>query len=212
MSSNSRIKSYFNFDPIELIDDIVCAVSQYINDGIESLAALLIQLDNNEETRNRVINKITELMQDSLNRNSDLFELYLMRNIFVIPVDVDLASAIDSAESDQSFDVSNNLSHENELDEEIENLYKKINEQKLVYLSHLKNIKENEIQSQIYEQIISRVPILEKLLLEYQELPQQKLDELVSLAEDCFNLSKNAKSINDSEHLLEFHKKSFNFD
>ena len=57
MSSNSRIKSYFNFDPIELIDDIVCAVSQYINDGIESLAALLIQLDNNEETRNRVINR-----------------------------------------------------------------------------------------------------------------------------------------------------------
>ena len=211
-SSNARVKTYFQFDPLELIDDIVCATSQYVNDGIESLYALFAQLDMSENIKNEFITKLSQKIQESLNKNSDLFELYLMRNIFVIPIDVDLASALD-IEENKNIEDNNNFIVENEdFDSEIIALYDKINELKTEHSFLIESIKRNKINLYISDRIIERIPDFQEIIGMYNSIPNEKITQLNLLSQEISSLLNNFKNDDNLIEKNKFNEKSFVFD
>ena len=72
-TSTSRVRSFFNFEPLDFIDDTVNAVAIYAADAIVSLAAFMKEDKVPDNEINKIKNKLNQRVAEELNRNSELF-------------------------------------------------------------------------------------------------------------------------------------------
>jgi hypothetical protein len=62
--------------------------------GIEWLGSVMVDVRISDHHKRSFMRELTTRVMHSLNVNSDIFEIYVMRNIFHIPVDVDLTGSL----------------------------------------------------------------------------------------------------------------------
>ena len=171
MCANIRVRSFFGFDPNAMIDDIASSVMYYINSNINALAPLLTG-DSGER-----MNEFITRLQESYIKNMDLFELYTMRNIFDIPLDLDLVDVEQEQESDIKLDDSF-VADSNDYDNELLALYQRFNEQQEQKKMHVNNINELESQLSINQQILQRAAKIKSIISEAHSLPVNRVQQL----------------------------------
>ena len=215
--SNGRVRQFFGFDPVEFVDDVVCATSFYINGLQESLSSLLSAESISQNRQNEIKTKLFSALQSSIDLNSDIFELYLMRNIFHIPVDADLTSELVSnstknipIQSETSF--SYDLEEEEELDSELRNLYQQIREEQEKRHSLQQSIFKHKINLQQTQEITKRSTQINNIIRSAQELPTQQIDELHDKLQKVYQKAKSFQSDFSDKQTLAFHQSAFSFD
>ena len=222
--SNARVRSFFKFDPIEFSDDVVCALSSYISSAIDSLVSLMSKVDVSEKDKRTFISNLISVMQESLDKNADKFEAYILRNIFDISVNVDLAAAIDTPKKGES---SNNSVHdsfgindideedldENELDNELTQLYNKIQSEQNKRIELLASIKGNRVKLNEAKQIVERLPKINQIINLASQLPKNDIQDLENKIQNLLDTAKGIlnKTVNEKKS-IEFEKEAFQFD
>lgn len=224
VSSSSRVKTFFNFDPYELIDDTVSAVTQYITDALMSFTECLKGNRFTQDEANQISAKLQREISKSLAENADLFEMYLLRNIFNVPLNVDLGQNLNDDFQESSnlmesmmssnMDISSIQSMNNELDAEIESLRAQIIERYQQYIDLCKRIQKNELEALYLEKLISRFDKIESILHSISQLPTEQAKLLCQKTEECLKKAQQIneakqRSLNDS---LALQKASFTFD
>lgn len=185
--SNARIRSYFGFDPVEFVDDIVVATSEYINGSLESLAAAVSVQDMPIDAKEKFMGKVNSRMQRSLNINSDLLEMYVMRNIFWIDVDVDMAAELRQADK-SAVSISVDMDYDDGTDRRLKDLYAEISSESSKRTALLHAIDATEKQCKVAEQIVARRAEIDALLGELQSLPTDRVESAVSVLQSYKDL------------------------
>lgn len=211
VASVARARTFFGFNPVDFVDDIVCAMSFYISSCMEAISAKLAEVQISPNHKQRFIKELTDAVQKSVNKNADLFELFVMRNIFHIDTDVDLASALSAPTVEKSRD---NVSVMNEdtddgIDAELEALYAEIETESRRRCELIQKIKQNDAQLTIAEALEKRRPELEALARESQTLPSAEITEKIRSFEDILDRLKSRRR---SQPSLAFQKQAFQFD
>ena len=160
--STSRVRSFFNFEPLDLIDDTVNAVAIYAADAIVSLAAFLKEDKVPDNEINKIKSKLNQKVAEELNRNAELFGLYLIRNIFNIPASIDLAAALTQTTNPNETETSEiheetvtgvSAEEMNEVDKEIDSLIAQIGEKHNQYIQIAQSIKQNETEAKFLNEL-----------------------------------------------------------
>lgn len=218
VESNTRIRQFFGFDPIEFVDDVVCSTSYYINGLKESLSSLLTSESISQNKQNEIKSKLFTALQASIDLNSDIFEMYLMRNIFHIPVDVDLTSELSTPSKNISeFDnlssesIINENTNEEELDNELEELYEQIRNAQNEQQRLKQQIRSKKTMIKQTNEIIKRTDLIDEIIRNANEIPMEQIDELLKNLQGTYQKAKTYHS-DVSENKLLYHKSSFTFD
>jgi hypothetical protein len=213
-ASNARVQTFFQRDPIEFIDDVVMAMSHYVQSGIESLGSVMVNVRLSDNHKRAFMRELTARVMHSLNVNSDIFEMYVMRNIFHIPVDVDFAGSLAQSQdsSAEALDGSFKPAPESDdFDKEILRLRAKIRESNEKRKRLLHSVKENEAKLQISKAALDRMP---EILEEAQATADLPCDQINRLIQSMRNLLRKSKAIEvgDAMQSLAFHEAAFSFD
>lgn len=83
-----REKKFFGFHPVEIVDDIITCVEDYLCDGVDVLEKTICKLDGCKDKRGDVGQGLDKLLGDvnqTVVKNLDKFELYVLQNIFKTP-------------------------------------------------------------------------------------------------------------------------------
>ncbi|EAX95489.1 hypothetical protein TVAG_222860 [Trichomonas vaginalis G3] len=223
VSSSSRVKSFFQFDPCDLIDDTISAVTQYINDALVSFSEHLKASKFSQSEIDEIRAKITREISNSLAVNADLFEMYLLRNIFNIPLSIDLASVVtnnfteNSATSDSIAsiaDIPSIKTTNKDLNDQIEDLRQQIIHKHKQYTELCHSIQEKEVQALYLENLVKRFDRIEKVLKQISSLPTEEARKLCESSEDCLRKAQEIQERVQSatQNNLNFQKNSFTFD
>eukprot|EP00005_Dracoamoeba_jomungandri_P014770 CAMPEP_0174265112 /NCGR_PEP_ID=MMETSP0439-20130205/25301_1 /TAXON_ID=0 /ORGANISM="Stereomyxa ramosa, Strain Chinc5" /LENGTH=280 /DNA_ID=CAMNT_0015351397 /DNA_START=49 /DNA_END=891 /DNA_ORIENTATION=- len=77
-------QEFFGFHPVHFVDDIINAVNRYVCDACDALEkSLEVHID--KEVCSEATNKIWGEMQKNVDKYFDTWELYVLRNVFVVP-------------------------------------------------------------------------------------------------------------------------------
>lgn len=224
--STSRVRSFFNFEPVDVIDDAVNAVAVYAADVIVSLTTCLKEdgFPDNEVTK--IKNKLNQRVAEELNKNSELFILYLLRNVFNIPASVDLAAAYTAPSTHNDDDLSkSDISHEEPItgvsedqmkaiDTEIDKMLAQINGKYDEYVEMCKSIRANETEAVYLDKILERLNKIESIVDRVNELPTDRLENVNTKLKECIQETESMieKTRKDANSSIEQHKRSFDFD
>ena len=221
-TSTSRVRSFFNFEPIDFIDDTVNAVAIYAADAIVSLAAFMKEDKVPDNEINKIKNKLNQRVAEELNRNSELFGLYLIRNIFNIPASIDLAAALtqrgaeDQESTEIQEDVVTGVSPEEmgQVDKEIESLIAQISERHDHYTQLCNSIRKNESEAIFLEELTKRISKIENIVERTNALPFQQLGQIDNMANDCMQLVQSMMQTKDlsATQSVDQHSRDFTFD
>lgn len=223
VQSDPRIRSFFGFDPLVMIDDIICATSHYINNGIDSLYSLLSQYNLSDERKTEITRKLAYKLNESFNKNSDMFEMYCMRNIFPIHVDIDLCDAlINSEKSAPASPYRNQIGPDEDIDEVSETLdqqlleiQKNIEDQKTIYYDLVQSIRSKKVQLCVSQKLLERKPRIEHLINKYKQIPAEKIANITQQMTACLEMVEKYANIlaEEEQHKrLSYHKNTFKFD
>ena len=179
-ASNARIRSFFQFDPLEFVDEVVIATSEYINGGLESLTAILDLQDSPPAAKAELLRQLNKRLQKSLNLNSDLLEMFVMRNIFWVDIDVDLAFELSSTVP-QSPAVALDGDDGDRLDEELESLRASIASEAERRARLIQSIRGNEEKARAASLVAERAPAIESLLKDIEALPVGDVSRALTL-------------------------------
>lgn len=78
---------YFGFTPISYVDSVIAAVNEYLAKTVDALQKLLEKKLENQLTPKEIdqsLTKMVDILQASIDKNFDRFELYVLKNIFRI--------------------------------------------------------------------------------------------------------------------------------
>lgn len=219
--SITRAKAFFGMNPLEFVDDVVSSVSTYVQETLDAMFAKLLEVKVSQNHKYKFERDIAAAMHESINTNADLFELYVMRNIFHIDVDVDLTDAltrsletstIGDETSAERVDFSFGYDDSDGLDGQLEELYRQIQIEQSKRKSLASEIRTNQAQVKIVEMILERLPAIKELAASVKELPIDDIDRIIS---QCQQLLERVKSIppeQDPAKSLAFHQNTFIFD
>jgi hypothetical protein len=214
IASNARVRSYFQRDPIEFVDDIVMAMSHYVNNGIESLASVMTDLHLSENHKRAFIRELKSRVVLSLDRNSDIFEMYVMRNIFHIPVDADLVGMMapepegDPGDLNQSFHATD---ESDKLDRELIAITREIQDAQARQRELAASIRATETQLKVCELVLARLPDVVELAEAADKLPTKRIDQLIQAMEAMLEAARAAEARAPAQSLA-FHQAAFKFD
>ena len=180
-ASNARIRSFFQFDPLEFVDEVVIATSEYINGGLASLTAILDLQDSPPSAKAELLRQLNKRLQKSLNLNSDLLEMFVMRNIFWVDIDVDLAFELSSAALPQSPALATDSDDSDRLDEELESLRASIAREAERRANLIRSIRGNEEKARAASLVAERAPAIESLLKDIEALPVGDVSRALTL-------------------------------
>ena len=211
VASVARARTFFGFNPVDFVDDIVCAMSYYISSCLEAISAKLAEVRVSPNHKQRFMRELSEVVQKSVNKNADLFELFVMRNIFHIDIDVDLAGALTAPEVHEDGGGVSMIQGDSDdgTDAELEALYAEIEKETRRRCELIKTIRQEEAQLAIAEALEKRLPEIEELGKCAHELPSDEVNEKIRRFEDIL---EHLKSHRRSEPSLEFQKQAFRFD
>lgn len=164
-------------NPIDFVDDVVCAVSFYVTEGLEAIASKLTEVRISRNHVHKFVTTITSAMQKSVDKNSDLMELYVMRNIFHIDTDVDLAGALSSPMRSPRKEMIPDVS--DDLDVRLTNLYEEIEAEERKKMRLVAAIKREEEQLKITEMIDARLPEIRELAKAAKALPHADVNAML---------------------------------
>ena len=181
-ASNARIRSFFEFDPLDFIDEVVIATSEYINGGLASLTAVVDLQDVAARARSDFLQQLNKRLQKSLNVNSDLLEMFLMRNIFWIDVDVDLAFEF-SRSDPQNLEPEPDDADETELDKQLESLRAEIGKELARRMQLQEQIRANSERELVASIIAERETDVTELIHDIKSLPVEEVTRACSVLE-----------------------------
>lgn len=217
--SNPRIRSFFKFDPIEFSDDVICSLSFYINNTIDTINSLLTSIEVSEKNKSIFQNELVTKLQNSIDENADKFELYIMRNIFDISVNIDLTSDIDtpkkkSDEDEQKFsDNQDDDFDDKDLDRQLAELYAQIQESQAKRVQLVTTIKTNKAKLNEVRELTKRLPDINRIIELTQQLPSDEIKKLSNTFNDLLQQVQDLANRKQSEKkLFENEKNSFEFD
>ena len=218
--SITRAKAFFGMNPLEFVDDVVTSVSTYVQETLEALFAKLLEVKTSQNHKYKFERDIREAMQESININSDLFELYVMRNIFHIDVDVDLTDALTRSEnstigdevSADRVDLSFGYDDSEGLDGQLEELYKQIQMEQSKRRFLASEIRRNQVQVKIAEMIMERLPAIRELATSVVELPIDEIDRIIAQCQELLERVRSVPPEKDPMKSLAFHQNTFIFD
>ena len=181
-ASNARIRSFFEFDPLDFIDEVVIATSEYINGGLASLTAVVDLQDVAARARSDFLQQLNKRLQKSLNVNSDLLEMFLMRNIFWIDVDVDLAFEF-SRSDPQNLEPEPDDADETELDKQLESLRAEIGKELARRMQLQEQIRANSEREMVASIVAERETDVTELIHDIKSLPVEEVTRACSVLE-----------------------------
>jgi hypothetical protein len=98
------------------------AISHDVQNGIESLGSVMVDVRISDNHKRSFMRDLTARLMHSLNVNSDMLEIYVMRNICHIPVHVDLAGSLVRSPASAADELDRSFERDadpNDLDNEI---------------------------------------------------------------------------------------------
>ncbi|KAJ2781187.1 hypothetical protein GGI15_003287 [Coemansia interrupta] len=84
-TAQSLIVEHFGFLPISFIDEIINAANDTIYRATDALSKFVEKEQGSSEATSQAVNKAETLLEHSVDKNFDKFELYALRNLFNIP-------------------------------------------------------------------------------------------------------------------------------
>jgi predicted nucleic acid-binding Zn-ribbon protein len=141
--------------------------------------------------------------------------MYVMRNIFHIPVDVDLAGALVSSESDHAFDLDHSSgfgADVGDFDQRLRALHRQIDEAQFRRKQLASSIQTTRAQLKISEACLSRMPQITELHAAANSLPVDRIEQLREKVIELLGKSRELSSESDPKRSLAFHKEAFVFD
>ncbi|ORY01219.1 Mis12-domain-containing protein [Basidiobolus meristosporus CBS 931.73] len=115
------VTEHLGFLPLAFVDDVINSVNELIYQATSSLERFVeSELGANEHVE-QGINQIETLLESAVDKNFDIFELYVLKNIFTIPpgVNVELPHY-------KNVDYTLSMEEDEKLDEELEQLRKQL--------------------------------------------------------------------------------------
>lgn len=189
MRSTSILTEHLGYPPISLVDDIINAVNEIMYKCTAAMEKYLLskskigEEDYGEEIKSGVA-KLESLLENSVDKNFDKLELYVLRNVLRIPEEY-LDANVFRLENQKDLVIVD----ENELKKSEEKLREKVNDVELAF-------KKNEM-------LLKRVTKVKRLLFTIRGF-KQKLNELLKCKDDV-QLQKilgSLKPIDDTMTLL----------
>lgn len=217
--SNPRIRSFFKFDPIEFSDDVVCALSFYLNQAIDSIISLLTNVPTSESRKKKFQNDLITKLRNSIDENADKFELYIMRNIFDISVNIDVTADIDTPKKvkgneEGGFDEMEEEDFNDEkLDKKLDELYAQIQDCQAQRVQLVTSIKSNKAKLNEANALVARLPKINEIIKLAEQLPEREIESLAQRMKDLFDRVQDLASHDQNEkRSFEYDKASFVFD
>jgi hypothetical protein len=190
------------------------AMSHYVKTGIESLVSVMTDVRLSENHKRVFVRELKSRVVLSLDRNSDIFEMYVMSNIFHIPVDADLVGIMapdpdgDMRDLSQSFRTSD---ESDELDRELAAVTREIHNAQARQRELATSICTTETQLKVCELVLARLPDVVGLAEAINELPADRIDQLIQAMEGILETARTAEARTPAQSLA-FHQAAFKFD
>ncbi len=189
MRSTSILTEHLGYPPISLVDDIINAVNEIMYKCTAAMEKYLLskskigEEDYGEEIKSGVA-KLESLLENSVDKNFDKLELYVLRNVLRIPEEY-LDANVFRLENQKDLVIVD----ENELKKSEEKLREKLNDVELAF-------KKNEM-------LLKRVTKVKRLLFTIRGF-KQKLNELLKCKDDVQlqKILESLKPIDDTMTLL----------
>lgn len=189
MRSTSILTEHLGYPPISLVDDIINAVNEIMYKCTAAMEKYLLskskigEEDYGEEIKSGVA-KLESLLENSVDKNFDKIELYVLRNVLRIPEEY-LDANVFRLENQKDLVIVD----ENELKKSEEKLREKVNDVELAF-------KKNEM-------LLKRVTKVKRLLFTIRGF-KQKLNELLKCKDDVQlqKILESLKPIDDTMTLL----------
>ncbi|KOH01360.1 MIND complex subunit MTW1 [Saccharomyces eubayanus] len=189
MRSTSILTEHLGYPPISLVDDIINAVNEIMYKCTAAMEKYLLsksrigEEDYGEEIKNGVA-KLESLLENSVDKNFDKLELYVLRNVLRIPEEF-LDANVFRLENQKDLVIVN----DNEIKRSEEELREKVNDVELAF-------KKNEM-------LMKRVAKVKKLLVSIRGF-KQKLSDLLKCKDDeqLQKILESLKPIDDTMTLL----------
>lgn len=216
--SNPRVRQFFKFNPIDFFDDTIDAISYYINSALDSFRSLLDSVKASDSNKFNFVSDLIAKLQNSVDENADIFELYAMRNIFDISVNVDLMPDIDTPKKKKSDDPNefNEMAaddfNDDELDAQLADLYRQIQTEQARRVELLTSLKTNTIKLNEARQLVQRLPNINKIIDMIKQLPVEETEQRSQKFREFKDIVKNMAQEVDSQKTLEYEKQAFTFD
>jgi hypothetical protein len=130
-----REEEFFGFHPVRFIDDVINAVNEYACNAAdaleESLRGALAKREGRPvadgEALQRGSDKVLKIVQESIDKNFDLWELYVLKNTFVVPPEfVSFKNETEQLDRPNEGKVVALTKENTKLDQEIEQLKKRV--------------------------------------------------------------------------------------
>lgn len=129
-----REEEFFGFPPVRFIDEVINTVNEYACNAADALEeALRIALAKREgkpvatEALQNGSDQVLKILQESIDKNFDLWELYVLKNTFVVPPEFATFKNQQGADELNRPAKIEALRRENtQLDQEIEQLKKRV--------------------------------------------------------------------------------------
>jgi len=218
--ADARSESYFHITPEKLTSDAMEAVHTYLGDGIDSINFYIDQNTSlSEQAKNQFISQLRIEIAKAANENSRIFQLYIARNVFKIPAQIDISEALakmkrnhrsenESVEEIEENQLDNDIQ---EVNNELDSLYKQIQEEKnkymairAEYISNLQTLQAlNELKPH-YQKFAEIQSLMKKLSPCHLGQIKSRFEALISQA------NKIAEQQIRNQN-LEFFKESFQF-
>ncbi|CAI1791816.1 kinetochore-associated protein mtw1 [Saccharomyces pastorianus] len=189
MRSTSILTEHLGYPPISLVDDIINAVNEIMYKCTAAMEKYLLsksrigEEDYGEEIKNGVA-KLESLLENSVDKNFDKLELYVLRNVLRIPEEF-LDANVFRLENQKDLVIVD----DNEIKRSEEELREKVNDVELAF-------KKNEM-------LMKRVAKVKKLLVSIRGF-KQKLSDLLKCKDDeqLQKILESLKPIDDTMTLL----------
>ncbi|CAI4055626.1 hypothetical protein SUVZ_01G0300 [Saccharomyces uvarum] len=189
MRSTSILTEHLSYPPISLVDDIINAVNEIMYKCTAAMEKYLLsksrigEEDYGEEIKNGVA-KLESLLENSVDKNFDKLELYVLRNVLRIPEEF-LDANVFRLENQKDLVIVD----DNEIKRSEEELRDKVNDVELAF-------KRNEM-------LLKRVAKMKKLLVSIRSF-KQKLSDLLKCKDDeqLQKILESLKPIDDTMTLL----------
>ncbi|WBF10812.1 hypothetical protein N7582_000029 [Saccharomyces uvarum] len=189
MRSTSILTEHLGYPPISLVDDIINAVNEIMYKCTAAMEKYLLsksrigEEDYGEEIKNGVA-KLESLLENSVDKNFDKLELYVLRNVLRIPEEF-LDANVFRLENQKDLVIVD----DKEIKRSEEELREKVNDVELAF-------KRNEM-------LLKRVAKVKKLLVSIRGF-KQKLSDLLKCKDDeqLQKILESLKPIDDTMTLL----------
>ncbi|KAK9761796.1 hypothetical protein K7432_013046 [Basidiobolus ranarum] len=177
------VTEHLGFLPLAFVDDVINSVNELIYQATSSLERFVeSELGANEHVE-QGINQIETLLESAVDKNFDIFELYVLKNIFTIPsgLNVELPHY-------KNIDYSLSMEEDEKLDDELEQLRKQIVAEKCFNHRLKKSVTNTEKKLNYYE---ARKSQLDFIYSSVKNSNVTSLKDTVSLVADQIGALEN---------------------